>query len=195
MARYRGKHRRLSVTARTVAGFTLAGAVVSAPLVFAAPAQAASDTTWDALAECESGGDWSVNTGNGYYGGVQFSQSTWEAYGGDEYAPRADLATREQQIAIAERTLAGQGWGAWPTCSAKTGAGGSGDAGATASDPAPAPQEAPAPADYVVVPGDTLAEIAQAQGVSGGSQEIFQRNLDMISDPNVIHPGQQLDLR
>lgn len=142
MARYRGKHRRQSVTARTVAGFTLTGAVVSVPLVFAAPAHAASDATWDALAECESGGDWNVNTGNGYYGGVQFSQSTWEAYGGTEYAPRADLATREQQIAIAERTLAGQGWGAWPTCSTKTGASGSGDAGATASDSAPA-EEAP----------------------------------------------------
>ena len=213
MARYRGKHRRPSVIARTVAGVTLAGAVASAPLMLAAPALAASDGTWDALAECESGGDWNINTGNGYYGGVQFSQSTWEAYGGDEYASRADLATREQQIAVAERTLAGQGWGAWPTCSAKTGAGGSGDAGATASGSAPA-EEAPeteaaaeepaaigpiefqtAAADYVVVPGDTLAKIAQAQGVSGGFQEILQRNTDIIEDPNLIFPGQQLDLR
>ncbi len=222
MARYRGKHRRLSVTARTVAGFTLAGAVVSAPLALATPALAASDATWDSLAECESGGDWNTNTGNGYYGGVQFSQSTWEAYGGTEYAPRADLATREEQIAIAERTLAGQGWGAWPACSAKTGASGSGDASATASgsaaaeeapestetetEDAAASQDAPAPAagpiewrssgaDYLVVPGDTLAEIAKAQGVPGGFQEIAQRNPAVISDPNIISPGQQLDLR
>ena len=71
---------------------------------------------WDAVALCESGGDWSINTGNGYYGGLQFSPSTWEAYGGLAYAPRADLATRAEQIAVAEKVLAGQGPGAWPTC-------------------------------------------------------------------------------
>jgi uncharacterized protein YabE (DUF348 family) len=74
---------------------------------------------WDAVASCESSNNWAVNTGNGFYGGVQFTQSTWEAYGGLRYAPRADLATREEQIAIAEATRAGQGWGAWPVCSAR----------------------------------------------------------------------------
>ncbi|BBZ06926.1 hypothetical protein MDOR_10950 [Mycolicibacterium doricum] len=73
--------------------------------------------TWDALASCESSGNWAINTGNGFYGGVQFTQSTWESFGGLRYAPRADLATREEQIAIAELTQAGQGWGAWPVCS------------------------------------------------------------------------------
>ncbi|HYZ09021.1 MAG TPA: transglycosylase family protein [Pseudonocardiaceae bacterium] len=240
MARYRSKHGRPSRTARTVAGITLAGAIVSAPIILAAPAQAASDTTWDALAECESGGDWNTNTGNGYHGGVQFSQSTWDAYGGTEYAPRADLASREQQIAVAERTLAGQGWGAWPACSRKIGASGSGDPEASAagsgdsaeqetsestpSESTPSestpdteteaqsgsqPVETAAPdpasfgplrfekegADYVVVPGDTLAEIAQSQNVPGGWKEIFDRNADMIADPDFIFPGQQLDLR
>ncbi|KUI24849.1 Resuscitation-promoting factor RpfB [Mycobacterium sp. IS-1742] len=76
-------------------------------------------TAWDALATCESSGNWAINTGNGFYGGVQFKQSTWEAYGGLRYAPRADLATREEQIAIAEVTRAKQGWGAWPVCSAR----------------------------------------------------------------------------
>jgi hypothetical protein len=71
---------------------------------------------WDAVARCESGGDWSINTGNGYYGGLQFSPLTWAAYGGLAYAARADLATREEQIAVAEEVLAGQGPGAWPTC-------------------------------------------------------------------------------
>ncbi|NEK85123.1 transglycosylase family protein [Blastococcus saxobsidens] len=71
---------------------------------------------WDAVARCESGGNWSINTGNGYYGGLQFSASTWTGFGGAEFAPRADLATREQQIAVAERVLAVQGRGAWPTC-------------------------------------------------------------------------------
>lgn len=87
---------------------------VSAPTV-------ASGSVWDRLAQCESGGNWRINTGNGYYGGLQFSYSTWLGYGGGAYAPRADLATREQQIAIAQKTLAGQGWGAWPACSSKLG--------------------------------------------------------------------------
>lgn len=78
--------------------------------------------TWDALAQCEAGGNWAINTGNGYYGGVQFDQNTWERNGGLRYAARADLATREEQIAIAEVTRARQGWGAWPTCSGRVGA-------------------------------------------------------------------------
>ncbi|MBB4856595.1 uncharacterized protein YabE (DUF348 family) [Mycobacteroides chelonae] len=77
---------------------------------------------WDALAQCEAGGNWAINTGNGFYGGVQFDFGTWLAHGGGKYAPRADLATREEQIAIAEKTLAAQGWGAWPVCSARVGA-------------------------------------------------------------------------
>ncbi len=80
-----------------------------------------SGGTWDALARCEAGGNWAINTGNGYFGGVQFDQSTWERNGGLRYATRADLATREEQIAIAEITRARQGWGAWPTCSGRLG--------------------------------------------------------------------------
>ncbi|WP_156614038.1 resuscitation-promoting factor [Mycobacterium sp. 852002-51961_SCH5331710] len=79
-------------------------------------------STWDALARCEAGGNWAINTGNGFYGGVQFDQNTWERNGGLRYAARADLATREEQIAIAEVTRARQGWGAWPTCSGRIGA-------------------------------------------------------------------------
>jgi hypothetical protein len=75
--------------------------------------------TWDALAKCESSNNWGINTGNGFYGGVQFTQSTWECFGGLRFAPRADLATREEQITIAELTRAGQGWGAWPVCSTR----------------------------------------------------------------------------
>ncbi|MEV2219189.1 transglycosylase family protein [Nocardia vinacea] len=78
---------------------------------------------WDALARCESTGNWGINTGNGYYGGIQFDQSTWERQGGLKYAPRADLATREEQIAIAEVTRARQGWGAWPACTSRLGIG------------------------------------------------------------------------
>lgn len=83
----------------------------------------ANGSVWDSIAQCEATGNWSINTGNGYYGGLQFSQSTWAAYGGTQYAPRADLATREQQIAVAEKVQAAQGWGAWPGCTSKLGLG------------------------------------------------------------------------
>lgn len=78
-------------------------------------------SVWDTLAQCEAGGNWSINTGNGYHGGLQFSPSTWRAFGGAEYAPFAYLATREQQIAIAQKVQASQGWGAWPSCTRKMG--------------------------------------------------------------------------
>ena len=82
---------------------------------------APSGSVWDRLAQCESGGNWSINTGNGYYGGLQFSRSTWQAYGGGQYAPTADKASRSEQIAIAKKTQASQGWGAWPACTKKLG--------------------------------------------------------------------------
>ncbi|MFI6015781.1 transglycosylase family protein [Streptomyces sp. NPDC051243] len=73
------------------------------------------------MAKCESGGNWHINTGNGHYGGLQFSQRTWVAFGGAKYAPRADLATRTEQITVAKRVVAVQGWGAWPHCSRRYG--------------------------------------------------------------------------
>ena len=103
--------------ASLAAAGTLAGAGMVAT---AAPAEAAG-SVWDRVAACESGGNWSINTGNGYYGGLQFSASTWRAYGGGAYASTANKATKAQQIAIARRTLAKQGPGAWPVCSRKAG--------------------------------------------------------------------------
>ncbi|MGW2213327.1 C40 family peptidase, partial [Streptomyces sp. NPDC001781] len=97
-----------------------AGAVVTL-LSTGTPAAAASTTTWDKVAKCESGGNWAINTGNGYYGGLQFSASTWAAYGGRSFASRADLAGRGAQITVAERVLAAQGPGAWPVCGARAG--------------------------------------------------------------------------
>ena len=116
------KHRthRTTTLLRRTGGLAVAGTLsVGAGLALAPTASATS--VWDAVAECESGGNWSINTGNGFYGGLQFNQSTWERHGGLEYAPRADLATREEQIAIAKKTQAAQGWGAWPTCTSKLG--------------------------------------------------------------------------
>lgn len=92
------------------------------PRPVATPVVYTGDTSvWDRIAACESGGNWAINTGNGYYGGLQFSSSTWLGYGGGAYAPRADLASRDQQIAIAEKVQASQGWGAWPVCSVRAG--------------------------------------------------------------------------
>ena len=81
----------------------------------------ANGSVWDSLAQCEAGGNWAINTGNGFSGGLQFTPSTWLAYGGGQYAPQAHLATREQQIAVASKVQAGQGWSAWPACTAKLG--------------------------------------------------------------------------
>ncbi|MFD6529047.1 transglycosylase family protein [Streptomyces sp. NPDC060184] len=109
----KGKHRRSSKAVRVATLAGVAGAAIALPLMGATNASAASVATWDAVAQCESGGNWSINTGNGYYGGLQFSQSSWAAAGGTKYAPRADLATKEQQIATAEVLLDMQGPGAW----------------------------------------------------------------------------------
>ncbi|WP_420865391.1 transglycosylase family protein, partial [Streptomyces pathocidini] len=93
----KGKHRRPSKAVRIATLAGVAGAAAAAPLLGATSASAASVDTWEKVAQCESGGNWSINTGNGYYGGLQFSQSSWEAAGGTRYAARADLATKDQQ--------------------------------------------------------------------------------------------------
>ena len=98
-----------------------ADARIARVLDAAAARRDGSETVWDALSHCESGGNWSANTGNGYVGGLQFLPQTWSGHGGGEFAPSADLATRDEQIAVAERVLASQGWGAWPACSAMLG--------------------------------------------------------------------------
>ncbi|WP_333768442.1 transglycosylase family protein [Streptomyces sp. IBSBF 2435] len=113
-----GKHRRASKMVRFATFAGVAGTAIALPLIGATSSSAASVATWDAVAQCESGGNWSINTGNGYYGGLQFSQSSWEAAGGLQYASRADLATKDQQIAAAEKLLAIQGPGAWSCASA-----------------------------------------------------------------------------
>lgn len=215
---YRGKHRRMSPAVRNLARFAVAGIAVGTPLAIAAtPAQAAS-VNWDAIAQCESGGNWSTNTGNGYYGGLQFSMSTWKAYGG---VGSPQNASREQQIAVAERVLQGQGIGAWPVCGKKAGD----VANTKASTPqttqksaprpaappqkatAPAPVKAPAPApvktqgpagssnpngDYTVVDGDSLSKIASQFDVSGGWQQLHKLNSQYIPDADLILIGQKI---
>ncbi|GAA1914894.1 resuscitation-promoting factor protein RpfA [Streptomyces sodiiphilus] len=216
----KGRHRRPSKPARVAVAAGVTGAVVALPIVGAQSAQAASVETWDAVAQCESTGNWSINTGNGYYGGLQFSQSSWEAAGGTQYASRADLATKGQQIATAEKLLAMQGPGAWPHCGQKAGlsAGGpsanvdagSGQGGAAPQQqaapaqpeqqqaPAQPKQQAPAPSgqagqQYVVEAGDTLGRIADAHGTTW--QQVYEANKSVVGgDPDLIFPGQKLSL-
>ena len=123
---------------------------VGGSIAFAQPAHAAS--VWDAVAQCESGGNWSINTGNGYYGGLQFSSSTWRAFGGAQYAPYAHQATKAEQITVAQRTLAVQGPGAWPTCSQM--------AGLTKANGGATGYSAPAPAK-AVTPTETTTQKAE----------------------------------
>jgi hypothetical protein len=112
-----GRHRKPTASAVNVAKIAFTGAVIgTGGLALAGQANAATDGEWDQVAKCESGGNWAINTGNGYHGGLQFSPSTWSGNGGGEYAPSAYLASKEEQIAVAERVLAGQGKGAWPSC-------------------------------------------------------------------------------
>lgn len=199
-------------------GMLAAGLGIAAAVVVPTTANAASDATWDALAQCESGGNWSINTGNGYYGGLQFSLSTWQAYGGS--GNPAD-ASRAEQIRVAENTLAGQGWGAWPSCSAQIGASGSAEprsatttttqsstqqaAPATSSSSQAAPAQAAAPSyelpdvepgdeTITVESGDTLFAIAEAEGVESGWLGIFAVNQETLTNPDLIMAGQELVL-
>lgn len=143
-----GRHRKPTTTRRTAAKVVVTGAVLgAASAAFAAPASAAPDSDWDRLAQCEAGGNWGINTGNGYQGGLQFSPSTWTAHGGGEYAATANQATREEQIAVAEKVLANQGWGAWPSCSSSLGlTSGSTPRSTPAATVTPAAPATPAPA-------------------------------------------------
>ncbi|MCY0934709.1 transglycosylase family protein [Streptomyces sp. H34-S4] len=225
-----GKHRRGSKAVRIVTLAGVAGVAVAAPLMAAGTASAATASEWDRVASCEAGGNWSINTGNGYYGGLQFSSSTWAAYGGKAYAAQANQASKSQQISIAEKVLKGQGKGAWPSCgvglSNSSYTGGSAEtpskpkaqpkqekkqekaapkketkrseAPTTRSErPAAAPKtEAPKTGNgsYAVKSGDTLGAIADANNVSGGWEKLFELNKDIVSDANLIFPGQKLNL-
>ncbi|MCV7258427.1 transglycosylase family protein [Mycobacterium shimoidei] len=150
-----GRHRK--PTNVNVAKIAFTGAVIGGgSMALAGHASAATDGEWDQVARCESGGNWSINTGNGYQGGLQFNRGTWAAHGGGEFAPSAHLATREQQIAVAERVLATQGRGAWPVCgrglSAATPRNVLADAPVNAPEDDPAPNAEPAAFDAPPAP-------------------------------------------
>ena len=128
------KNQKLTLNARR--GFAAAALVGVGITASAGAANAAPASTWDALAQCESGGNWGINTGNGFSGGLQFTPSTWAGFGGQGLPQNA---SRAEQIAVAERVLAGQGWGAWPACSAKLGLTAGANPTPISAAPAPAP--------------------------------------------------------
>ncbi|WP_033442979.1 LysM peptidoglycan-binding domain-containing protein [Saccharothrix sp. NRRL B-16314] len=219
MASYRGKHRpTTSVTSRRIAKVAVAGVIVGAPLAMAAgTANAQSGVNWDAVAACESGGNWSINTGNGYYGGLQFLPSTWTSHGGSGMPHQA---SRDEQIRIAENVMKTQGIGAWPVCGPK----GLGGAPAPARQaPAPAPrqaapapqqqapapkqtapvQQAPAPVtvalpstnpngDYEIKSGDSLSKIAEELKIEGGWAKLHELNKQFIPNADLIMPGHKI---
>ncbi|MFF7312068.1 transglycosylase family protein [Streptomyces sp. NPDC008137] len=214
----RGRHRRYQPNRINRASLTVTagGAGMALPFMGTGAAHAADVDTWNKVAACESTSNWNINTGNGFYGGLQFTQSTWEAYGGRTYAARADLATKDEQIAVAEKVLDGQGPGAWPVCSKRAGL----TRGGVEPDIRPAsegtkkdarkkprtsiedvrpqstPQSRAGSAEmYTVVRGDTLSGIASDQEVRGGWRGLYAANRSAIgADPDLIVPGQRLAL-
>jgi resuscitation-promoting factor RpfA len=116
---FRPARTRVRQATRGAVAAAVTAMALTAPLIVSGPADAAKDRTWNRLANCESDRRWHINTGNGYYGGLQFSPSTWRAYGGSKFARKAHRARRVEQVIIAERVLDGQGWRAWPSCSSR----------------------------------------------------------------------------
>jgi hypothetical protein len=219
MASIRGKHRKQSRVVSAVTKVAIAGAVISVPLTIAAIPANASSVNWDAIAKCESGGNWATNTGNGFYGGLQFTMSTWHANGG---SGSPQNASRSTQIAVAERVLATQGIGAWPVCGKHAGSTASVSTSSSSEHSSSerstehhtrthhvtkrvetprtthhvvttnaAPKSA-ANGNYTVVSGDTLSAIAAKQRVHGGWNALWDDNKSVVPNPNMIFPGQKL---
>lgn len=209
----------LTNTRAVLSGLAVAGIATAGLALGAAPAQAAPISVWDRVANCEAGGNWHIDTGNGYYGGLQFSLATWRGYGGSGNPADASKAT---QIAVAEKVLAGQGWGAWPVCSVKAGATGSSSSaraassassgsssavsGVTSSSTSSSRTRAAAtpsverPASvptsgktYTVRSGDSLSTIAKRLDIGAGWQRLWAAN-PKLADPDLIRVGQRLQL-
>ncbi|NEE38532.1 LysM peptidoglycan-binding domain-containing protein [Streptomyces sp. SID7982] len=161
-----GRHRRPRQAPAIVVAAGVTGSAIAIPLLGASGASAAEAATWDRVAECESGGMWSADLGNGYYGGLQLSQETWSAYGGTEFAPRADLASRSQQISVAEKVLDDQGPKAWPSCAVISGLAVDGSLPGVDPGTSPTPDPTTTPTDEADAPDE-----ADESGKSGEADE------------------------
>ncbi len=207
---FRSTHESLTrALTRRAAQVTLIGALAATPLALAAGTASATD--WDAIAQCESSGNWNTSTGNGYGGGLQFTDSTWHAFGG---TGQPENASRDQQIQVAEKVKSSQGMGAWPVCSKKAGqassssstssSSGSSSSGSSSSHSGSShsgsseavsvptgsttPVEATTAGSYTVASGDTLSDIAAAHGTT--VQSIAQHS--GIANPDALTPGQKI---
>ena len=202
-----GRHRKQTNSGKTAAKVAVTSAIIGgAGVALAGHASAAPDSDWDRLAQCESGGNWAINTGNGFQGGLQFSQGTWASYGGTDYAASANQASREQQITVAEKVLSAQSWNAWPSCSASLGLHSGAelrsapyspqqamqsDAGDEAAAPAPAAiPEADASQDVFQTVNKVFAAV-QATGIQVPQQAIDALNAAQANhtqvDPGVVN--------
>jgi resuscitation-promoting factor RpfA len=223
--RFRGDHRKPSAFANTASAKLIATGVMgvgaaAASILAPTAAHAATEVQWDRVAQCESGGNWQANTGNGYFGGLQFSSSTWQSFDVNNYAARADEASREQQIDVANHVLARQGWSAWPVCSKNAGTAGTTDhdraahvrtahqramaqkheeakkhdgAAKTAKTAKTPTHRNKATHHYVVRRGDTLASIARTHDVKGGWRALYAQNRTVVgSDPSHLRVGMRL---
>ncbi|MFZ2177232.1 MAG: transglycosylase family protein [Rhodococcus sp. (in: high G+C Gram-positive bacteria)] len=177
-----GRHRKPTTTGRTVAKVAVTGAIMGvAGAAFSGTANAAPDSDWDRLAQCESGGNWGINTGNGFQGGLQFSPSTWNAHGGTQYAAAANQASREEQIVVAERVLDSQGWGAWPSCSSSLGLS---SAPTARQAPATKPEVPAAPALPDLTSGIPSTASPYADAVESAIDAVKAQGIDI--DPQVL---------
>lgn len=194
--RYRGRHRVPASPERATARAVVAATAGVAAAALAPAAHAAPDDAWDRLAQCESSGRWDIDTGNGYSGGLQFLAATWRGFGGGEFAAAAHHATRAEQIVVAERVLAVQGWDAWPACSRKVGIRNEGPSTRLAAPAEPSPPAAVAArastSSYTVVRGDTLSEIAESHQTSTAA--LHETNRDVVEHPDLIFPGERLQV-
>lgn len=174
------ENRKFRTRALGVAALT--GALVAVPFSLATSTASAANYNWDGVAQCESGGNWAINTGNGYYGGLQFSQSTWAANGGQGYAHNA---SKEEQIRVAENVLATQGVGAWPHCGQYLQAGTS----APAAEPAPVeepvvelPAETPDPVQAAIQQAEAAARaLAEQHGLEQQYKELIDAATPLIA--------------
>ena len=185
MGKHSERRPRRDQAGRALAGlfFATSGALVIASTV---TAPASADVNWDAVAACESGGNWGISTGNGFFGGLQFTLSTWRANGG---TGMPNQATRAEQIRVANNVLRTQGIGAWPVCGKRAGT----PAKTTvATKPAPAPSYTGPVTTYTVQLGDTLTTIATTHGT--GWEQLYAMNRGTLSNPNLILPGQTLKI-
>ena len=217
-ARYQGRHRVPSTGSRVARGAAVTvGATVVGVLASTQAAHAVGAHDWSGVARCESSGNWHINTGNGFYGGLQFTQSTWDAYGGQHFAARADLASKAAQVTVAERVLVGQGVGAWPVCGQFL-TGGTTPGAVTPSVRSTATRQhttarhhptggrhhlitiaravhmPKAHGTYTVQAGNTLSGIARAHHIAGSWHTLAELNRSTVPDPNLIFPGQTIRL-